>query len=301
MIISNDIQKRERSRLLDLANEYKAKGYKVIIEPRPCERPLFLINFRPDLIAMSARDNVVFEVKTKNSFKDSDDLDEIAQVVGAQDNWRFELVITNPRFKTHNDISLKTCKTRLNEARRLLKQNLHTSSLLTAWVATESLLRKLIGNDKQLKLNTLPSQFVKTSYSLGLLSESEFDLLTKAAQARNMVVHGFEFPNYLPRSLTISLLINLGYNIISRLEPKKKYNDKTKDIVQILVDWFLLNYEDPAEGVPYEGEYIYIFGGPYDATEELFNQFPNVSENVIQQAVNIIHHNGIDWVKKGDY
>lgn len=298
---SKDIQKRERSRLLELANEYKTRGYKVIIEPKSSDCPLFLRNFQPDLIAMSENDNVVFEVKTKNSFKNSKHLDDIAQIVDSQDNWRFELVITNPRYITHKDISLKTCKTRLDESQKLLRQKYYTSSLLTAWATVESLLRKLISIDKQKKLNSSPTQLVKTSYSLGLLSESELDLLNKAAQARNMIVHGFEFPNDLPESLTISLLIKLGYNIIIRLAPPKKYNNNNQNIVQTLVDWFIQNYEDPAEGVPYEGEYIYIFGGPYDAKEELFDQFPNVSENIIQQAVNIIHLNGTDWVKKGDY
>ena len=50
-------------------------------------------------------------------------------------------------------------------------------------------------------------------------------------------------------------------------------------------EWFLDNYEDPVHSVPYigrEGGYIWIFGGPYDAHEELYEKFGDfVAEEVI--------------------
>lgn len=41
-----------------------------------------------------------------------------------------------------------------------------------------------------------------------------------------------------------------------------------------LAEWFLARYEDPNENCPYEsaeGGYQFIWGGPYDAEEELFD------------------------------
>lgn len=43
--------------------------------------------------------------------------------------------------------------------------------------------------------------------------------------------------------------------------------------------WFHANYEDPVENTPYEsaeGGYQYIWGGPYDAREQLENEFSGV-------------------------
>jgi len=43
--------------------------------------------------------------------------------------------------------------------------------------------------------------------------------------------------------------------------------------------WFFENFEDPANQTPYEGKeggYIYIWGGPYDAREELEDQFSDI-------------------------
>ena len=42
--------------------------------------------------------------------------------------------------------------------------------------------------------------------------------------------------------------------------------------LEMMIEWFHQNYEDPAESTPYEsaeGGYIWIWGGPYDARDEL--------------------------------
>ncbi|EMG7886221.1 hypothetical protein V5L11_004302 [Enterobacter hormaechei] len=54
-----------------------------------------------------------------------------------------------------------------------------------------------------------------------------------------------------------------------------KYKSK-EDQIQVMRDWFYDNYENPAESCPYEsreGGYAYIYGGPYDALEELQSMF----------------------------
>src|SRR6266566_8887436 len=51
--------------------------------------------------------------------------------------------------------------------------------------------------------------------------------------------------------------------------------------------WFLDHFQDPVEETPYdsgEGGYIYIYGGPYDAREELEARFDGiVPEEVIEK------------------
>ena len=48
------------------------------------------------------------------------------------------------------------------------------------------------------------------------------------------------------------------------------------DAVEAIKDWFLENFEDPAESTPYEsaeGGYQYIWGGPYDTRDIVENVF----------------------------
>ena len=64
-------------------------------------------------------------------------------------------------------------------------------------------------------------------------------------------------------------------------------------------DWFLKHFEDPAERTPYEsaeGGYIWIWGGPYNAREELEDEFGDiVSEDVIDELANELEGHGYEW------
>lgn len=68
-------------------------------------------------------------------------------------------------------------------------------------------------------------------------------------------------------------------------------------------DWFFDMYEDPAQETPFnsrEGGYQYIWGGPFDAQEELYGNFGDTaSEEEIQTAVELIEENGMtDWAPR---
>lgn len=64
--------------------------------------------------------------------------------------------------------------------------------------------------------------------------------------------------------------------------------------------WFAQHYEDPANETPYnseEGGYQYIWGGPYEASEELFDEFGRlVPEDRIRKVVDYVERDGtVDW------
>jgi hypothetical protein len=71
------------------------------------------------------------------------------------------------------------------------------------------------------------------------------------------------------------------------------------DQIEALKEWFLWNFEDPAQNTPYEsaeGGYIWIWGGPYDARDELFNRFGGVLfDSVVEEAAKEIEREGWDW------
>ena len=68
------------------------------------------------------------------------------------------------------------------------------------------------------------------------------------------------------------------------------------DIVDLMVQWFFRNFEDPVENTPWEeGEYVFIFiwGGPFYAQEELEDAFGAVATpQAIKQAVDKIEEDG---------
>ena len=69
--------------------------------------------------------------------------------------------------------------------------------------------------------------------------------------------------------------------------------------IYALVEWFFERFENPAHRLPYEsaeGGYQWIYGGPYDAREELSENFPDEGEDVIEAAVAEIESDGLtEW------
>ena len=69
--------------------------------------------------------------------------------------------------------------------------------------------------------------------------------------------------------------------------------------LEVMRQWFDANYEDTVENTPYEtaeGGYIYIWGGPYDAEEELGGKFGGVvPEGVIEELAQELSDISPDW------
>lgn len=76
-------------------------------------------------------------------------------------------------------------------------------------------------------------------------------------------------------------------------------NEEKDEQLRMMRAWFFENFEDPAERTPYEsaeGGYIWIWGGPYDAREELENEFSDsVPEDVINELVDELEGCCYEW------
>ena len=71
-----------------------------------------------------------------------------------------------------------------------------------------------------------------------------------------------------------------------------------------MVSWFRRMYEDPVNETPRDSDvkdYLYIWGGPFNANDELWEEFGHVaSEDALQGAVSEFEHDGIvNWAPTG--
>ena len=66
-------------------------------------------------------------------------------------------------------------------------------------------------------------------------------------------------------------------------------------------DRFLSRYEEPVMGTPYEGEHVYLDGGPYDPAEVLQDEFGGKygDDKIAQVAADLTARSG-EWVKRQD-
>jgi len=79
---------------------------------------------------------------------------------------------------------------------------------------------------------------------------------------------------------------------------------------EYLRHWFFRNFEDPQEQTPYadkedrgDSNYNYIWGGPYEAKDELWSEFGDVIlENVIDEVVEEVEADGIiEWAPGNEH
>lgn len=76
-------------------------------------------------------------------------------------------------------------------------------------------------------------------------------------------------------------------------------DDERQVQIDTLVEWFFERFEDPAHRLPYEtaeGGFQWIYGGPYDAREQLEENFPDETGHIIDAAVDRIESDGLtEW------
>jgi len=70
--------------------------------------------------------------------------------------------------------------------------------------------------------------------------------------------------------------------------------------VEAMISWFMGNFEDPAQTTPYEsaeGGYQWIWGGPHDPADELYDAFGDaVTDEEVQAAADEIQSGGLyEW------
>ncbi|TCS36681.1 hypothetical protein [Reinekea marinisedimentorum] len=69
--------------------------------------------------------------------------------------------------------------------------------------------------------------------------------------------------------------------------------------IEVMRTWFFQRYQDPVHECPYdgrEGGYQYIHGGPYEAGEELFDEFGEfIDEEIIEKLASELEDECIEW------
>jgi len=186
-----------RQKLQEIAGEYEARGYEVVVEPGPEKLPKFLAGFRPDLVARGPDESVVIEVKVGTKTAASERFRELAEIIQHQPGWRFSLVVIDPRSDevappTQQLLDRQEIADRLGRANELLRTGATDAAFLLMWVAVEALLRH-IATREGLPLERVPSSsLMKELFSLGILSRSELAVAQRAFSVRNALVHGFE-------------------------------------------------------------------------------------------------------------
>lgn len=189
------VQELEKSKLSEIASEYRSKGYTVTIGPTAQDLPDFLSAYQIDLLAKSPHENVVLEISSGTELHRKN-LVGIAESVNAQPNWRFEVVVVNPPSAPDVPLSAdladqEQIQSSLKNAETLQSQGQLEAAALLAWSAAEAILRtwaRTAGLDLDRKSS---SSLLKNLYSAGRLDPVSFAKLQDLLEFRNAFAHGF--------------------------------------------------------------------------------------------------------------
>lgn len=188
------VVERERRLLTKVAADYERRGYKVTVRPPHEMLPDFLVGFQPDLLARSATENLVIEVRARGQIGPLQELSALERVLQDQTGWQFELFIDGEKAQQRDTLGTDQVAALLREAEQLSAHSHRTAAFLLAWSAVEGSLR-LVAEREQVELEAhAPVQIVQELYSMGLLSRAQYETLAAHLDLRNALVHGFQVP-----------------------------------------------------------------------------------------------------------
>ena len=185
--------------VLRVAEEYRQKGYEVVLHPGSSFLPDFLRGYRPDLLARQGDESVIVEVKASSASSRRDLFQELARAVEGHPGWRFELVVANvpPIPEPEAPIGERPSLTRSDAARviadaeDLVGSGRPEAALLWAWSAAEATLRLLAGTEGVSPRGHDSAYLLKQLALEGEVPREDYEVLMRSFRARNAVAHGF--------------------------------------------------------------------------------------------------------------
>lgn len=251
--------------------------------------PDWLKRLQPDFIAQRGDEFLVVEVKSRRAAAHSAErgqLAELASEISKHPGWALELVWLGDDEIQSTDTDVDDLVAR---AERVLQVDVE-AALLLIWPSVEASLQ-LLASRVGIR-DTHAKQLMSELYSLGWLSERHFAELGDAQVVRNTIAHRAG-----GGGVDSAVVLRLGQ--IARRLSNPNYAP-----VDRMVEWFLSNYMDPANGVPYnsrEGGYIYVHGGPYDAFDVLSEHYPEALQDELEDASHILEQESTEWVRQDEY
>ncbi len=185
-----------------LIKKYRDKGFTVIQNPKADQLPFNLDNYQPDILATQNQNKsgligLIIEVKTSISPVSVEHLQSVAKEVSRHPGWRFLLV-------TLEDIQAESLPgtseelpsweeliDHFSQVSELIENNNIEPAFLFLWSVFEGALRKK-AVDVSIPTERLPAiRLLRSMYSFGELSISQFDIIQACFEERNRLAHGY--------------------------------------------------------------------------------------------------------------
>lgn len=179
------------------AEDLRKQGYSVVVQPDPSAIPFDLQQYRPDILATRGDENLIIDIKTKDSHRSVERYKEIAEIVGSHENWRFMLSTVGEADSTayptvEGHIDAQVLNRMLRKIDTLLSGENYDLALPYLWSMYISAMRT-IGERADVPMDVTSDRSVLNyMYSLGEISGDEYEWAQKFLALRNKTVHSLE-------------------------------------------------------------------------------------------------------------
>jgi len=188
---------RHRIAINTISEELEENGYTVVIAPDPSMIPFDLQNYLPDILATKDRENLIVEVKLRSTPRTIERYKQISETVSKQKNWRFMLTTVDDRYQGEEhviktDFDITALPKILDKINRLFETESYVLALPYLWSVYISGMRTLGHKHGVLIDVTTDRSVLNYMYSLGEISNEEFDKSFFFLDLRNRLVHTFD-------------------------------------------------------------------------------------------------------------
>src|SRR4030095_9634442 len=135
--------------------------------------------------------------RDQKTLASEDYLKGLASVIDKHPGWRFELIVVAPKrsmlgLSGAKILSPEDIQQYISTARALLQNRQIHPAQIIAWAALEATLRSVAQQNGLHIDRPAVDYLIKTLYSVGLLTRSDFEVLQRGLLTRNRLVHGFQ-------------------------------------------------------------------------------------------------------------
>ncbi len=190
--------KEEAEVLSRVREEYEAEGYEVF-SGLPTEKDDPLSAYRPDLVLRKGSEVIVVELKHSLETRDTEDLQKLRAQIESHPGWHFRLLFAGNPFQAppmtlrSGSKATSDIRRRISEARGLFDRGDFAGAITFLWIAIEAALRTYFGKSGELPTGGVTAlSMLRRLYEEGVITESDYNLLTESYRLRSNAVHGFK-------------------------------------------------------------------------------------------------------------
>ncbi|MGI8933572.1 MAG: hypothetical protein ACR2FS_05805 [Phormidesmis sp.] len=188
---------QEKLAVQSTADSLKKQGYAVVVEPDPSIIPFDLHQYRPSILATRNDENLIVDIKLRGTHRSIERYKEISDIVGNHKNWRFMLSTVDEiepieRSLTEDQANPRSLNSMLSRLDPLLTGENYDLALPYLWSVYISAIR-IVGKRAGVPIDATSDRSVLNyMYSLGEISNGEYDWAQAFLAIRNKAVHSLE-------------------------------------------------------------------------------------------------------------